>query len=89
MRADRARKLNADQGRTIVMVIHDLNHAAQYADHLVAVADGGIHAVGSPTRLLTPDLIQTVFGIEAMVFPHPIDGTPLYLPFTGASKGHA
>ncbi|NTF46255.1 ABC transporter ATP-binding protein [Rhizobium rhizogenes] len=86
---DLLRTLNADQRRTIVMVVHDLNHAAQYADHLVAVADGGIHAVGSPARLLTPDLIRTVFGIEAMVIPHPIDSTPLCLPFTGAARGHA
>ncbi|MBP2563184.1 iron complex transport system ATP-binding protein [Neorhizobium galegae] len=75
------RELNRKQGRTIVMVVHDLNHAAQYADHIVAVANGGIHAAGRPTDLLRPALIKIVFGVDAMVIPHPIDGTPLCLPF--------
>lgn len=79
------RELNRAQGRTIVMVVHDLNHAAQYADHIVAVANGGIHAAGRPVDLLTPDLIRTVFGVDAMVIPHPADGTPLCLPLTAGS----
>jgi ABC-type cobalamin/Fe3+-siderophores transport system ATPase subunit len=74
------RELNRTQGRTIVMVVHDLNHAAQYADHIVAVANGGIHAAGRPAELLTPELIKTVFGVNALVIPHPVDGTPLCLP---------
>ncbi|TCL71273.1 ABC transporter ATP-binding protein [Rhizobium sp. BK251] len=74
------KELNGKRGRTIVMVVHDLNHAAQYADHIIAVAGGGIHASGSPADLLKPDLIRTVFGIDAMVIPHPADGTPLCLP---------
>ncbi|MET3926325.1 ABC transporter ATP-binding protein [Devosia sp. 2618] len=78
------RQLNAEQGRTVVMVMHDLNHAAQYAHHIIAVADGGILAAGSPTELLTPDLILKVFGVSATVIPHPIDGTPLCLPLACA-----
>jgi len=74
------RDLNRNRGRTVVMVVHDLNHAAQYADHIIAVADGGIHAAGSPGALLTPELIKTVFGVDAAVVPHPVDGTPLCLP---------
>lgn len=74
------RQLNRTQGRTIVMVVHDLNHAAQYADHIVAVAAGGIHAAGAPAALLTPGLIKAVFGIDAAVIPHPRDGSPLCLP---------
>ncbi|MCL6705941.1 ABC transporter ATP-binding protein [Pseudomonas sp. R2.Fl] len=81
---DLLKRLNRDQGRTVVMVVHDLNHAAQYADHLIAVADGGILAAGSPADLLKPDLIRRVFGIEAMVIAHPVDGTPLCLPLRGA-----
>lgn len=76
---DLLRKLNRGQGRTIVMVVHDLNHAAQYADHVVAVANGVILATGSPSTLLTPALIKAVFGVEALVIPHPADGTPLCL----------
>lgn len=74
------RRLNAEEQRTIVMVVHDLNHAAQYAHHIIAVAGGGIHATGTPHDLLTPDLIRAVFGISATVIPHPVDGTPLCLP---------
>jgi ABC-type cobalamin/Fe3+-siderophores transport system ATPase subunit len=79
------KNLNCKQGRTIVMVVHDLNHAAQYADHIVAVANGRIHASGPPAELLTPDLINAVFGVDAIVIPHPVDGTPLCLPFVRAS----
>lgn len=74
-------ELNRKRGRTIIMVVHDLNHAAQYADHIIAVADGGIHAAGKPADLLTPALIKAVFGIDAVVIPHPLDGSPLCLPF--------
>lgn len=83
---DLLRKLNRDQGRTIVMVVHDLNHAAQYADHVVAVANGVILATGSPSTLLTPALIKAVFGVEALVIPHPADGTPLCLPLGDKSN---
>lgn len=74
------RQLNREQGRTVVMVVHDLNHAAQFAHHIVAVANGGIHAAGAPQDLLTAELIHAVFGVSAMVVPHPSDGTPLCLP---------
>ncbi|GIH22643.1 Fe(3+)-citrate import ATP-binding protein YfmF [Acrocarpospora phusangensis] len=85
--------LNRTEGRTVVMVLHDLNQAAQYAHHLIAVADGGVHATGTPADLLTPDLIRTVFGVEAVVIPHPVTGTPLCLPIstdrTGGPPGPA
>jgi iron complex transport system ATP-binding protein len=76
------RELNETRGRTIVMVVHDLNQAAQYADHIIAVAEGGIYATGRPADLLKPDLIRSVFGVDAMVIPHPVTGTPLCLPLS-------
>jgi iron complex transport system ATP-binding protein len=79
------RQLNKQQGRTVVMVVHDLNHAAQFAHHIIAVADGGIHAAGNPQELLTAELIKSVFGVAAMVIPHPSDGTPLCLPLAAVS----
>ena len=73
-------ELNRTEGRTVVMVLHELNQAAQYAHHIIAVADGRVHAAGSPDDLLTPELILAVFGVEAVVVPHPVTGTPLCLP---------
>nr|WP_299503276.1 hypothetical protein [uncultured Rhizobium sp.] len=54
--------------------------------HIIAVADGGIHAAGRPAELLKPDLIRSVFGIYAMVIPHPVDGTPLCLPLSACGS---
>ncbi|MEP7456663.1 ABC transporter ATP-binding protein [Phyllobacterium sp. SB3] len=73
-------ELNRNENRTIVMVVHDLNQAAQFAHQIIAVSNGGIYAVGSPEELLTETLIKDVFGIEAVVIRHPVDGTPLCLP---------
>jgi iron complex transport system ATP-binding protein len=75
------RQLNRDRARTVVMVVHDLNHAAQYADNIVAVAGRRVFAHGTPSDVLTPSLIKAIFGIDAMVIEHPIDGTPLCIPF--------
>ena len=74
------KQLNHTSGRTVVMVLHDLNQAAQYADHIIAVANGAIHATGKPHDLLTTALVRDVFGVEAVIVPHPVDGTPLCLP---------
>ncbi len=78
------KQLNHTSGRTVVMVLHDLNQAAQYADHIIAVADGAIHATGKPHDLLTPELVRHVFGVEALVVPHPVDNSPLCLPIAHA-----
>jgi iron complex transport system ATP-binding protein len=72
--------LNADRGTTIVMVLHDLNLAARYADHLVAVADGTVYAAGSPDDVLTSDCVRAVFGIDSTVVPDPLTGRPLMVP---------
>jgi iron complex transport system ATP-binding protein len=77
------KQLNRDRARTVVMVVHDLNHAAQYADNIVAVGGGNVLAHGTPSDVLTPPLIKEIFGIDAMVIEHPIDGTPLCLPYVG------
>lgn len=81
---DLLQDLNATQGTTIVMVLHDLNQAAHYAQHVVAVADGGIRAAGPPAEVLTPSLIEAVFGVAAEVVPHPVTGRPLCLPLPGS-----
>lgn len=72
--------LNRDRGTTIVMVLHDLNLAARYADHLVALADGRVHSAGSPEEVLTPETVRAVFGIDSRVIDDPTSGRPLMLP---------
>ncbi len=72
--------LNRSRGTTIVMVLHDLNLAARYADHLIAMADGGIHAVGDPTEVLSEETVQAVFGLDSRVITDPVSGRPLMLP---------
>jgi len=73
------RDLNA-QGRTIVAVLHDLNHAARYASHLIAMRDGAIVAEGSPHDVVTAELVESVFSLPCRVIDDPVTGTPLVLP---------
>ena len=72
--------LNRTRGTTIVMVLHDLNLAARYADHLVALASGRVHAVGTPADVLTVANVQAVFGLDCQVIADPTSGKPLMLP---------
>ncbi|HXH32977.1 MAG TPA: ABC transporter ATP-binding protein [Plantibacter sp.] len=72
--------LNRSRGTTIVMVLHDLNLAARYADHLIALADGRLHAAGTPSEVLTEDTVRAVFGLENQVITDPTSGKPLMLP---------
>ncbi|MGX1701672.1 ABC transporter ATP-binding protein [Microbacterium sp. NPDC055357] len=68
------------QGRTVVAVLHEINHAARYATHLVAMRDGRILAQGRPRDILDEALVREVFGVEARVFPDPDTGAPVVLP---------
>jgi len=74
-------KLNRDQNRTIVMVVHDLNHAARYAQHLVALKSGTVLYEGKPEEVMTSQMLRDVFGIDADVIPDPRTGAPLCLPY--------
>ncbi|MEV4971253.1 ABC transporter ATP-binding protein [Streptomyces scopuliridis] len=77
---DLVRRLNHDQGRTVVIVLHDLNQAARYADHLVAMKAGRIVAEGRPGEVVTAELVREVFGLESVVVPDPVTGSPLVVP---------
>lgn len=72
--------LNRDGGTTIVMVLHDLNLAARYADHLFAMREGRIVASGPPSEVMTSELIRDVFDLDALVVPDPVSGAPIILP---------
>ncbi|MER5780493.1 ABC transporter ATP-binding protein [Streptomyces mobaraensis] len=77
---DLVRRLNTDRGRTVVAVLHDLNQAARYADHLVAMKNGRVVAQGRPADVVTADLVRDVFGLESVVVPDPVTGGPLIVP---------
>ncbi|MEH1164052.1 ABC transporter ATP-binding protein [Micromonospora sp. CPCC 205539] len=72
--------LNRRDGRTIVMVLHDLNQACRYADHLVAMKGGRIVAQGDPTAVITTEMVAEVFDIDCQITVDPISGTPLIIP---------
>ncbi|MGH3350008.1 MAG: ABC transporter ATP-binding protein [Nocardioides sp.] len=72
--------LRETRGTTVVMVLHDLNLAARYADHLVAMSDGRVAATGTPAEVVTADRVEEIFGLEAQVIPDPVSGTPLVVP---------
>jgi iron complex transport system ATP-binding protein len=77
------RRLHSEAGRTVVMVLHDLNLAARYADRLVAMREGRIVAAGKPAEVITEELLEKVFGLAARVIPDPVAGTPLVVPIGG------
>ncbi|MFV2012353.1 MULTISPECIES: ABC transporter ATP-binding protein [unclassified Micromonospora] len=80
-------RLHREGGRTVVMVLHDLNLAARYARHLVAMKDGQVLASGAPGEILTPELVREVFGLRVMVIEDPASGTPLVVPLAaGAAR---
>ncbi|SDC20377.1 iron complex transport system ATP-binding protein [Geodermatophilus telluris] len=73
-------RLHAERGRTVVVVLHDLNLAARYAQRLVAMRDGVLVASGTPHEVLTERLLADVFDLEARVVPDPVAGTPMVVP---------
>jgi len=73
-------ELNRQRKKTIVMVVHDLNHACRYADYLVAVKEGQIAAQGIPSEVVTERLVREVFGVECLIIPDPVTATPLVVP---------
>ncbi|MFH8345770.1 ABC transporter ATP-binding protein [Streptomyces sp. NPDC018045] len=77
---DLCAELHEEQGRTLVAVLHDLNHAARYATHLIAMRGGEIVAEGAPEEVVTADLVERVFGLKCQVIDDPETGTPLVVP---------
>lgn len=74
------RRLHIEQQRGLVMVLHDLSQAAQYADRIVVLDAGRIVADGTPAEVVTEDLLADVYHVEARVIPHPTNGLPTVVP---------
>ncbi|WP_406728258.1 ABC transporter ATP-binding protein [Streptomyces sp. GD-15H] len=77
---DLCAELHEEQGRTLVAVLHDLNHAARYATHLIALREGKVIAQGAPKEIVTAGLVEQVFGLSCQVIDDPETGTPLIVP---------
>lgn len=73
---------------TLVAVLHDLNHAARYATHLIAMKDGEVVAEGKPTEIVTAELVEEVFGLQCVITPDPVAGTPSVTPLGRAHLNH-
>lgn len=72
--------LNRERQRTVVAVLHDLNHACRYADQIVAMKAGSIVAQGRPLDVITEDLVEEVYGLACQIIDDPQTGTPLVVP---------
>ena len=73
-------KLRESQGKTIVMILHDLNLSCRYADYLVAVQQGKVYATGTPKQVMTEEMVRDVFNLECRIVPDPLAETPMCIP---------
>src|SRR5690349_17800385 len=80
---DLVRRLHVERRMTILLVLHDLNQAARYADRMIVLNDGQIVADGAPADVLTPPLLAEVFRVRANIVRDPATGTPVCLPYAG------
>ena len=77
---DLCAELHERKGRTLVVVLHDLNLACRYASHVIAMKDGAIVAEGRPEDIVTAELVEQVFGLRCQIIADPQSGTPLVIP---------
>jgi iron complex transport system ATP-binding protein len=82
-------RLNREENKTVVMVLHDLNLAARYAHHMIALRDGGILAAGTPEKVMTRDRLFDVFGIDAHIMRDPRNGSPMCIAYAAPAGGPA
>ena len=72
------RKLNREYGITIVMVLHDINQSLYYSDEIIAMKDGKIIAQGEPEKIITNELVHSVYGVDLNI--QNVDGKPFVIP---------
>lgn len=73
-------RMHEEMGRTVVMVLHDLNLAIRYSDQLIVMRDGKVVARGAPKDIISAELLLEVFGLEAAVIGDPVSDRPLVVP---------
>lgn len=74
------RSVNQERARTVVIVLHDLNQACRFADHLIVMKDGAVVATGSPDEVMSEQLLLDVYGLRSRIITDPVFGTPLVVP---------
>lgn len=74
-------RLNREEGRTVLMVLHDLNNASRYSHHMIALSEGEVFAAGPPKDVMTAELLRKVFSVEAEIIADPRSGVPLCMPY--------
>ncbi len=79
---DLIKQLNREDGTTVIAVMHDVNLAARYCDRIGLLSNGALEAVGSPAEVLTPENIQSVYGMGVVVRKDPFSGSVFVLPHT-------
>ena len=77
---DLLRRLNRGGGRTVIAVLHDLNQACRYADHLIVMKGGRLVAQGTPDEVMSAERLAEVFGLSGVVVPCPVTGAPMVVP---------
>ncbi|PTR38617.1 iron complex transport system ATP-binding protein [Rhodococcus sp. OK611] len=73
-------RMHEELGRTVVMVLHDLNLAIRYSDRLIVMSEGAVVASGTPSEVISEELLLKVFGLEARVIEDPVSDRPLIVP---------
>ena len=73
-------ELQESKGKTIVMILHDLNLSCRYGDYLVAIQQGKVYATGTPGQVMTEEMVKDVFNLECRIVPDPLSDTPMCIP---------
>jgi iron complex transport system ATP-binding protein len=73
-------ELQQIKGKTIVMILHDLNLSCRYGDYLVAIQQGKVYATGTPQQVMTEEMVRDVFNLECRIVPDPLADTPMCIP---------
>ena len=73
-------ELNRQEGVSVLMVLHDINLSARYADYIFAMYQGRLEAQGAPLKIITPGLIKKIYGLDCQIIPDPVSRTPLVIP---------